>query len=56
MISFNPHRPSEVNIMVLMFTKQGSDLGDFKDLNRDQAYSRFSVDWNIVVARPGIDF
>lgn len=54
MISFNPHKQSEVNIIVLISTKRGSDLGDFKDLDRDQACSRFSVEWNIVrgQARP----
>lgn len=48
MISFNPLRPSEVNIIVLISTKPGSDLGNFKDLDRDQAYIRFSVEWKIV--------
>lgn len=48
MISFNPRRPSEVNIIVLISTKRGSDLSDFTDLDRDQADSRFSVEWKIV--------
>lgn len=54
MISFNPHRQSEVNIIVLISTKWGSNLRNFKDLDQDQAYSRFSVEWNIVrgQARP----